>query len=140
LAAKASHVIKEFSFVFPSDLNELNVLIHRLANNLVVNVSDIHNLLHIVAEVIGQNAADNVEADVGSCMAHMRLIVDCGSTLVPSDLVGVNRLKNVLIRKGKAVAIAYFGVGEGVKHSQFGSYKQKWGQIKQVYNLRVDSI
>ena len=43
----------------------------------------------VVAEVLGHDSLDDVPLDVVPGMAHVRLVVDCGATDVPRDLLGV---------------------------------------------------
>jgi hypothetical protein len=68
-------------------------------------VRKLKTYFHVVAEVVGHDAPDYVEADVASRMAHVRLVVNGRSAGVPGDLVGIDRHKLILL------------VGEGVENS-----------------------
>ena len=90
-------IIQKLSFVLARNLEEVNVLLLALADDLVVDVGDVHDHLDVVAEVIGEQAANNVEADVGARVTHVRFIVHGGTTLVPGDLTGLNGFEFVLL-------------------------------------------
>jgi hypothetical protein len=45
--------------------------------------------LHIVAEVVSHDTTEDVKADVGAGMTHVRVIVDSGSASVPCYFVSV---------------------------------------------------
>jgi len=79
-----------------SNLKIILLLLNRLADNLVINIGDVHNKLNIVAKVVTHQAIDNVEADVSSGVSQMRFIVHGGSTCVPRYLVRIVWCENIL--------------------------------------------
>ena len=47
--------------------------------------------LDIVPEVVGHDAPENIEGDVGSGVAHVAVVVHGGAARVPGHLVRVDR-------------------------------------------------
>lgn len=54
------------------------------SDDLVINISDVHDIQDAVAKVVLQDASDNVKGDVVSCVPHVCAVIDCGSTFIPS--------------------------------------------------------
>ncbi len=96
LHVETSAVFEEHRLVLHGYLTEVDILLESLANDLVVDVGDVLDELDIVAEVVGHNPAQNVEADVGSGVSHMRLIIYGRSALVPSHLLRIRWHKLIL--------------------------------------------
>ena len=63
------------------------------ADDLIVNISDVHHVHHVIVEVAAQNSTQNVECDVGPGVTHVRGVVDCGSTAVPQHSAAIKRNK-----------------------------------------------
>ena len=55
-------------------------------NDLVIDISDIHDIQYAVAKVIFQNSPDYVEGDIVACMPHVGTVVHCRSTFIPGQL------------------------------------------------------
>ena len=53
--------------------------------------------LYIVTEVVGHDSFDDVEADVGTRVAHMTLIIDSWTARVPRHLIWVHCTEYFLI-------------------------------------------
>lgn len=45
--------------------------------------------LYIVAEVVGHDAFNDIEADVGACVTHMTFVIDCWTARIPRHLIWV---------------------------------------------------
>ena len=57
--------------------------------------------LYVIAEVVRHNTTQDIEADIGSRMSHVRIVVDSGSTLVPCHFIRIDRHKFILHAKKK---------------------------------------
>ena len=56
------------------------------SDDLIVNISDIHDIQYTVAKIVLQDPSDNVKCDVVSGMAHVCTIVHCWPALIPGQL------------------------------------------------------
>lgn len=78
------------------NLIEWLILVIGLLDDFVIDICNVHNLAHIVSEVILHNASYDVKADIVTSVSHVRFIVDSWATLVPRHLILVNWLKYIL--------------------------------------------
>ena len=46
--------------------------------------------IDIVTKIVCHDAADDIEAHVGACMTHVRVIIDGWTALVPSYFFGID--------------------------------------------------
>lgn len=56
---------------------------HLPFNDFIIDVGDIHGVLDVIAEVMLQNSAQNVEWQISTCVPHMRWIINSRSTYIP---------------------------------------------------------
>ena len=79
----------------PRVVCEREVLFSRTGDRLVVDVGDVHDLVHLVAQ-IAQAAPQDVFEDKGSQVADVGVVVDGGAAGVELDLPRLERLERLL--------------------------------------------
>ena len=96
-----------------------------LPDDLVIDVRHVHDVLDVVAEIVGQDPPDDVKTHVCTSVAHMRHIVDGRSTDVPCNLVWIHWLEHI------------FFLGQGVLNSKYwlgvALYRRKDKRLESVW-------
>src|SRR4051812_6775493 len=75
-------------------------------DDFVIDVSDIHNMFHIIAKVFAKDPSNDVQSEIRPCMAHVRMIVDSGTANVEFHLKTRN-LRNLI----NGITISLFRLG-----------------------------
>ena len=82
--------------------------------------------LDIVAEVVGHDATQDVERDVGACVTQMWIVIHSWTACVPGHFIGVIRNKLILV------------ASEGVEDAKFGLFvcydKKEWNWLVLMNN------
>mmetsp|Transcript_14549 Transcript_14549/g.29863 ORF Transcript_14549/g.29863 Transcript_14549/m.29863 type:complete len:230 (-) Transcript_14549:97-786(-) len=79
------HVLEELGLPVPGERVEGHSGLVAALDNLVVYVRYVHAKCNVVVEVSRQDASDDVEAEVGSGVAHVGCVVDGRTAHVPTD-------------------------------------------------------
>ena len=82
------HVLKESGLVFRAVLTDVEVCCRGVANDLVVDVGDVHDVTDIHADLL-QVAAQHVDVDEGAEVADVAVVVDGGSAGVHAEVSAV---------------------------------------------------
>ncbi len=90
----AARVFEERLGVLGGVLGQRLALGRRVANDLVVHVGDVHDVVHLVA-AIDQPAAQNVLESEGPQVADVGVIVDRGAAGVHAHGIAFERLKRL---------------------------------------------
>jgi hypothetical protein len=61
----------------------VEVILPRSLDDLIIDIRDVHHVEDVVAEVVLEDAAQDVEGEVGAGVAHVRGVVDGGAAVVP---------------------------------------------------------
>ena len=86
----ASAVFEEGLGVFLGVLLHGDAIASGIANDLVVHVGDVHDVLQLVAALL-QEAAQGVDDDEGAEVADVSVVVDRGTASVHADQVVFQR-------------------------------------------------
>ena len=92
------HVVKEGLRIFCGNLSCASAFFVGLLDDLVINVGDVGDELHVEAAP-GEVAADDVEADKRTGVADMDVVVHGGTAHVHADLPVLERLERHLLAK-----------------------------------------
>ena len=92
------HIVKEGLRIFSGNLGCAAALFVGLLDDLVINVGDIGDELHVEAAP-GEVAADDVEADERTGVADVDVVVHGGTAHVHADLPVLKRLERHLLAK-----------------------------------------
>ena len=64
--------------------------------HLVIEIGDVHDVLHIIVEVVAHHATHDIECNVRARMAHVRRIVHGRATAVPGHTLAARRDEEIL--------------------------------------------
>ncbi|OSX69113.1 hypothetical protein BU14_1844s0001 [Porphyra umbilicalis] len=110
--AERAHVVKEGRLVAAGEVRKRLPRLSRPLDNLVVNVRHVHLQRHLVAKVVGEEAAEDVERHVVARMPNVRHVVHGRAARVPADGAAVAGAEGHLFT-GEAVEDAQVVGGGG---------------------------
>jgi hypothetical protein len=64
-------------------LLEVNFLFVTSHDDFIIYICDVHAKSHIIFKIVSHESSDDIKANVGFGVSHMRVIVNCWPTHVP---------------------------------------------------------